>query len=107
MRTWSTTLTTGAIRNCNISLKESPFHLRPFLGGTNEDDAPDDRLSIEFVPQPTVEMWVYGDKKLLTADGRKRHVQAFFDANRITDARSVEIEVTEVARGKLRIRKVR
>ena len=105
-RIWQTTLTSGAIRNCNISLKDSPFHLGPWLGGTKEEDAPTSRLRVEFTPQPTVDMWVYGDKKLLTADGRKRHVQAFFDANGITDKRPVDLEVTETARGEFRIRKV-
>ncbi len=105
VKVWRTTLTSGAIRNCNISLKDGPFHLRPFIGGTNEEDSPLERLSINFVPHPKVEMWVYGDKWLLTANGRKRHVQAFFDANGITGARPIEVEVTETSRGVLSIRK--
>ena len=101
---WRITLPAGAIRNCNISLRDSPFHLRPYIGGTNENDAPAKRLSIEFFRAPKAEMWVYGDKRILTP--RAIAVQAFFDANGITDAKPVELEISQLAPGTLAIKKV-
>ena len=106
MKVWRTTLTPGAIRNCNINLKGSPFKLSAFTGGTSEAEAPARRLRVHFEPRPTVDMWVYGDKGLLTADGRKQHIEPFFAANGINDKSPAEIEITETAVGELRIRKV-
>jgi hypothetical protein len=67
-------------------------------------------LKVEFVPGPTVDMWVYGDKRLLTGNGanprgRKAPIQAFFDAVGISESQGAEIEVVETARGSLQIKR--
>lgn len=48
-------------------------------------------------------MWVYGEKRILTP--RVSVVQAFFDANNISDAKPVELEITQPAPGSLIIRR--
>ena len=106
MSTWRTTLTTGAIRNRNIKVSDAPFDFTRFTGGTNEAQAPKARLRVVFEPKPTAEMWIYGDKGLLTSDGRNEVISAFFAANGITDSAPVTIELSQTGPAEVRIRKV-
>jgi hypothetical protein len=100
---WIKELSPGAIRNCNISLDGSPFSLRDDMGGTNESESPVRRLRVSFTPRPVAEMWIYGNKKILTP--RKRPISEFFAANGITDAASVKLKITETAPGNLIVEK--
>ena len=98
---WETDLTPGAVKNRNIKLAGSPFFLAPFTGGSNENEAPAKRLHVAFRNGPTAEMWVYGDKKILTP--RAGPVSEFFLANNIKDSQSVRLRIKQLAPGELSV----
>ena len=100
-RVWELDLTGGAVTNRNINLDGSPFFLAPFTGGSNETKAPEKRLVVSFRNGPTAEMWVYGDKKILTP--RTGPVGEFFKANNIQDGKAVRLRLTQTAVGELKI----
>jgi hypothetical protein len=102
-RAWETDLTVGAVRQKNISLEGSPFFLAPYRGGSNEAKAPNKRLKVTFRNGPTVEMWIYGDKKILTP--RVGAVAEFFKANNILEGRAARLRITQVTPGELLIEK--
>ena len=100
-RVWELDLSVGAVRNKNICLSGSPFFLAPFVGGSNEAEAPEKRLRVIFRNGPTADMWVYGDKKILTP--RIGPVGAFFVGNNIKDGQSVRLRLTQIATGELKV----
>ncbi len=100
-RVWEVDLTAGAVTNRNIKLDGSQFFLAPFIGGTNEAEAPVRRLKVSFRNGPTAEMWVYGDKKILTP--RVGPIGEFFAANNIKDGQPVRLRLTQLAVGELKV----
>ena len=100
-RVWEVDLTGGAVTNRNIKLDGSPFFLAPFIGGSNENEAPARRLKVSFRNGPTAEMWVYGDKKILTP--RMGPVGEFFAANNIKDGQPVRLRLTQSSVGELKV----
>jgi hypothetical protein len=105
MATWRTTVPAAAVKNGNISLAACSFDLSAYFGGTSEADAPAQRIKVHFVPRPIADMWIYGDKKILTANGRS-DVKEFFKANGALGSDPLEIVITEISSGEIRIEKV-
>jgi hypothetical protein len=98
---WEVDLTAAAVKNKNLTLLGSPFSTAQYTGGSNETEAPARRMMVHFRNAPSAEMWVYGDKKILTP--RVGPVGEFFRANNILAGKSVRLRMTQLAIGELKI----
>jgi hypothetical protein len=98
---WEVDLTAGAVTNKNVTLHGSPFSTAKYTGGSNETEAPTRRIMVHFRNAPSAEMWVYGDKKILTP--RVGPIGEFFRANNILSGKSVRLRMTQLAIGELMI----
>lgn len=101
--TWEMVLTTGAIRNGNISFKKCPFSINPaFVGGTNASAPAVREMTVRFIPGVTTKQWLYSDKMLFA--NRNPATKDFFA--RIGAKEGTVIRIRKVSEDTLEIEKV-
>ena len=99
---WEKVLTSGAIKNGNISFKGCPFTIDPaFVGGTNASAPAARTITVTFKPGSVSQQWFDSDKMLFA--NRHPHTKDFF--SRVGAREGMAIRITKTSQNSLLIEK--